>query len=99
VKKILTLPSFSTFFIAYLLWAFLGLFGAHVSHTRFIYFILSILYILTLSYLCYCISLSLLISLQRFYIGRPASGIVWLLTGGLFGIGWIIDFFLIPDFV
>jgi TM2 domain len=36
---------------------------------------------------------------QRFYVGRPASGIVWLLTGGLFGIGWLIDFFLIPDFV
>ena len=36
---------------------------------------------------------------HRFYVGRPASGLVWLLTGGLFGIGWIIDFFLLPDFV
>jgi hypothetical protein len=37
--------------------------------------------------------------LQRFYVGRPVSGLVWLLTGGLFGIGWVIDFFLIPEFV
>ena len=36
---------------------------------------------------------------HRFYVGRPASGLVWMLTGGLFGIGWIIDFFLLPDFV
>jgi hypothetical protein len=27
------------------------------------------------------------------------SGLVWLFTGGLFGVGWIIDFFLIPEFV
>jgi hypothetical protein len=27
------------------------------------------------------------------------SGLVWLFTGGLFGVGWAIDFFLIPQFV
>ncbi len=32
-------------------------------------------------------------------MGRPISGLVWLLSGGLFGIGWVIDFFLIPEFV
>jgi hypothetical protein len=37
--------------------------------------------------------------LQRFYVGRPLSGLVWLFTGGLFGVGWVIDFFLIPEFV
>lgn len=36
---------------------------------------------------------------HRFYVGRPASGLVWLLTCGLFGIGWLVDFFLIPEFV
>jgi TM2 domain-containing membrane protein YozV len=36
---------------------------------------------------------------QRFYVGRPISGLVWLLTLGLFGVGWVIDVFLIPEFV
>ena len=33
---------------------------------------------------------------HRFYYGRPISGIIWLLTLGLFFIGWIVDLFLIP---
>jgi TM2 domain-containing membrane protein YozV len=33
---------------------------------------------------------------HRFYYGRPVSGTIWFLTGGLFLIGWIIDLFLIP---
>ena len=33
---------------------------------------------------------------HRFYYGRPITGIIWLLTGGLFLIGWILDLFLIP---
>ena len=38
-------------------------------------------------------------SLQRFYVGRPVSGLVWLFTGGLLGVGWVVDFFLLRDFV
>lgn len=34
---------------------------------------------------------------HRFYFGKPISGIVWFLTFGLFGLGWIIDLVLIPD--
>ncbi|MBL9174302.1 MAG: TM2 domain-containing protein [Verrucomicrobiales bacterium] len=33
---------------------------------------------------------------HRFYFGKPISGTIWLFTGGLFLIGWIIDVFLIP---
>lgn len=33
---------------------------------------------------------------HRFYYGRPVSGTIWFFTLGLFGIGWIIDLFLVP---
>ncbi len=33
---------------------------------------------------------------HRFYYGRQITGIIWMFTFGLFGIGWIIDLFLIP---
>jgi TM2 domain-containing membrane protein YozV len=33
---------------------------------------------------------------HRFYFGKPLTGTLWLCTGGLLGIGWLIDIFLIP---
>lgn len=33
---------------------------------------------------------------HRFYYGRRITGTIWFCTLGLFGVGWIIDFFLIP---
>jgi TM2 domain-containing membrane protein YozV len=34
---------------------------------------------------------------HRFYYGKPVSGTIYLLTFGLFLIGWIVDLFLIPS--
>ncbi len=39
------------------------------------------------------------VGVHRFYCDRIGSGILWFLTGGLLGVGWLIDFFLIPGMV
>ena len=40
-----------------------------------------------------------LLGIHRFYLGRPLSGLIYLFTAGLFGIGWLIDICLIPGMV
>jgi TM2 domain-containing membrane protein YozV len=39
------------------------------------------------------------LSMHRFYLGKTGSGILFLLTGQLAGIGWIVDLFLIGGMV
>lgn len=34
---------------------------------------------------------------HRFYYGKPITGTIWFFTLGLAGIGWLVDFFLIPS--
>lgn len=38
-------------------------------------------------------------SAHRFYLGKFGSGILYLFTGQLFGIGWMVDLFILGDMV
>jgi len=37
-----------------------------------------------------------LFGLHKFYLGRPVMGLLYFFTGGLFFIGWVVDFFTLP---
>lgn len=36
------------------------------------------------------------LGIHRFYLDKPWTGLLWLLTGGLFTVGLIYDFFTLP---
>lgn len=38
-----------------------------------------------------------LLGIHRFYMGKWLSGIIYLLTGGIFGIGYLYDFWTLND--
>lgn len=54
---------------------------------------------IAVSYLLWCLVLVGVCGMHRFYNRKPLSGLLWLFTGGLCGVGQIIDLFLIPEMV
>ncbi len=42
-----------------------------------------------------------LLGIHRFYLGRWITGLIWLATGGLLGVGWLVDalltYFMVQD--
>ena len=38
-----------------------------------------------------------LVGVHKFYLGKIGMGILYLFTGGIFLIGWIIDVFTLPS--
>ena len=51
------------------------------------------------AYLLWAICLFGVCGLQRFYMGQVLWGLLYLLTFGFFGIGQLIDFFILPGLV
>jgi TM2 domain-containing membrane protein YozV len=52
-----------------------------------------------IAYLLWCACLFGVCGLQRFYAGKMISGIIWLLTAGLLGLGQLVDLILIPGMI
>jgi len=53
-------------------------------------------YSLPVAYALWAISGFGALGLHRFYLGKSGTGFVWLLTGGLAGVGGIYDLFTLP---
>jgi TM2 domain-containing membrane protein YozV len=46
------------------------------------------------AWLLWCIPVS---GIHRIYMGKLVTGIIWILTGGLFGIGWLYDLWTLNE--
>ena len=57
------------------------------------------MYSLGLAYLLWLLGGLGTLGLHRFYLRRPGTGLLWLLTGGVFWIGAIVDLFRLPKMV
>lgn len=54
---------------------------------------------LAVSYLLWCLGLVGVCGLQRFYNRKPLSGLLWLFSLGLCGLGQLLDLLLLPGLV
>lgn len=54
------------------------------------------MYSTAVAYLLWIVSGFGALGLHRFYLGKPLSGILYVLTGGVFMLGGIYDFFTLP---
>lgn len=54
---------------------------------------------LALTYALWCLGLLGVCGLQRFYNRKPLSGLLWLFSFGLCGLGQLVDLLLIPALV
>lgn len=54
---------------------------------------------LAVSYLLWCLCLVGICGVQRFYNRKPLSGLLWLLSFGLCGLGQLLDLLLLPTLV
>ena len=49
-----------------------------------------------IAYLCWCACFVGVCGIHRFYTGRWITGLIWVLTGGIFLVGQLVDLLLIP---
>ena len=54
------------------------------------------MYSVGIAYLLWVLSCFGVFGFHRFYLGKIPSAILWMCTGGLFGVGTIYDFFTLP---
>ena len=57
------------------------------------------MYSLGLAYLLWAVGGFGTLGVHRFYLRKHGTGLLWLLTGGVFGIGAIVDLFRMPTMV
>ena len=54
------------------------------------------MYSVLVAYILFFLSGFGLFGFHRFYLGKIPTGILWMLTGGFFGVGSLYDFFTLP---